>query len=58
MNTGNSVKDIDPRCAATDQDTGMLSPQDHDPAGPVRDIQEIVDKLAAVNQQLRKPGRG
>lgn len=49
MNTGNSVRDTDPRWAAN-QDP-VLSDQ-------VRDIQEIIDKLTAVTLELNRPGNG
>ncbi|HEX6524566.1 MAG TPA: hypothetical protein VF070_31865 [Streptosporangiaceae bacterium] len=72
MNSGNSVQDADSRCAsAADQLAGTVPSQDADrPATGdrlsrpqprfqhVQDIQEIVDKLAAVTRQLRHPGHG
>jgi hypothetical protein len=84
MNTGNSVREADPRCAVDAdlstvealqesvevlQDPAGLAisgddvPGDEEPVARtrpsfqhVRDIQELVDKLAAVNKQLRQPG--
>jgi hypothetical protein len=70
MNTGNSVRDVDPRCAVTTADaedgpTSQLSPeasisgqptQARPPRQQVQDIQEIIDKLAAVNKRLNNPG--
>ena len=71
MNSGNSVQDPDLRSASavSDSDADPQVPEDglHDrhsakssgtrsPLQHVQDIQEIVDKLAAVNKQLREPG--
>ena len=93
MNTGNSVRDADPRCAVNDDlstaETETLQESVealqesvealHDSAGlaasggevlasedpsvlarpsfqHVQDIQELIDKLAAVTKQLRHPG--
>jgi hypothetical protein len=84
MNTGNSVRDADPRCAvnadlsavealqepveALQEAGGPAVPGDGVPADekpatrsrppfqPVQDIQELIDKLAAVTRQLRDPG--
>jgi hypothetical protein len=84
MNTGNSVRDADPRCAvsadpsavealqesmeALQKSGGQAVPGDEVPADekpatrnrpsfqPVQDIQELIDKLAAVTRQLRDPG--
>jgi hypothetical protein len=89
MNTGNSLRDVDPRCAV-DADLSAvesrqepvggserLSPdnvsgdgvsgdrvaRDGEPSVQLRpsfqhveDIQELIDKLAAVTRQLRQPG--
>jgi hypothetical protein len=63
MNSGNSVQDADPRVGpdAPSQDAD-LSASDDQTSQPrralqhVEDIQEIIDKLAAVNRQLRYPG--
>jgi hypothetical protein len=71
MNSGNSVQDSGLRCApdvpaqdaevpapeedlqarGSDQPSGSRPPLRH-----VQDIQEIIDKLAAVTRQLRHPG--
>jgi hypothetical protein len=84
MNTGNSVRDADPRCAvnadlpavealpesveALPESGGLAVPGDEDPADekpatrnrpsfqPVQDIQELIDKLAAVTKLLQDPG--
>jgi hypothetical protein len=84
MNTGNSVRDADPRCAVTadlsavdtlqesvealQESGGPAVPGDGVSAGEkpatrtrppfqtVQDIQELIDKLAAVTRQLRDPG--
>jgi hypothetical protein len=73
MNTGNSVRDVDPRCAvnadlsaveaAPDSVSGDIAASDGKPSARprpsfqhVEDIQELIDKLAAVTKQLRQPG--
>jgi hypothetical protein len=77
MKTGNSVREVDPRCAVTTDLPGMESveamqepaslalsgsdiPGGEKPARPpfqhVKDIQELIDKLAAVTKQLHDPG--
>lgn len=84
MNTGNSVREADPRCAVTTdlstvealqetvealQDSASLALSEAEIPGDeespartrpsfqhVRDIQELIDKLAAVTKQLREPG--
>jgi len=64
MNPGDSVQDATRSGpdeasgfgAATDQ--GISTPgQSSRTQKPVQDIQDIIDKLAAVTQQLRHPGR-
>jgi hypothetical protein len=68
MNSGNSVQDPDLRCApeVPAQDAQVPVPEEAlqgDSSGqssrirpPLQDIQEIIDKLAAVTKQLRHPG--
>lgn len=84
MNTGNSVRDADPRYAVPAdlaavealqdpveglQESAGLAISDDDAPGDekpavrtrpsfqhVQDIQELIDKLAAVTKQLRHPG--
>jgi hypothetical protein len=69
MNTGNSVRDVDPRCAdlesrlECDDVSGDRVARDGEPSMQLRpsfqhveDIQELIDKLAAVTRQLRQPG--
>lgn len=72
MKSGNSVQDPDLHSASavSGSDTESQDPEGpHDrltgmPSGArsplqhVQDIQEIVDKLAAVTKQLSKPGHG
>ncbi|MBV9447724.1 MAG: hypothetical protein JO345_17710 [Streptosporangiaceae bacterium] len=72
MNSGNSVQDADSRCAPAANELAETVPgQDADQAATadrlsrpqprfqhVQDIQELVDKLAAVTKQLRHPGHG
>ena len=61
MNPGDSVQDVsrtgpdEAGLGAAGQGNGTLaqSPRFHK---PLQDIQDIVDKLAAVTQQLRHPG--
>jgi hypothetical protein len=71
MDTGNSVRDADPRCAVdapesaaperTEAPTGQQAPilgkpaRARPPFRQVQDIQELIDKLAAVTRQLRDP---
>jgi hypothetical protein len=64
MKTGNSVRDADSRCAANaDLSTDDEVSGDEEPTVRTRpsfqhiqDIQELIDKLAAVTKQLRRPG--
>lgn len=63
MNSGNSVQDADPRCApaVSGQDADRSTQEGqrsrlHPSPQHVQDIQEIIDKLAAVTRQLRHPG--
>ncbi len=72
MNSGNSVQDADSRCtSAANQLAGTVPSQDADQSATddrlsrpqprfqhVQDIQELVDKLAAVTKQLRHPSHG
>jgi hypothetical protein len=65
MNPGPSVQDAHPPCPPGPDDASRLdgtagysdglarSPRSQK---PLQDIQDIVDKLAAVTQQLRHPG--
>ncbi len=63
MNPGDSVKDVSrtepdeasgfDAVAGQGNDTPTRSPGSQK---PLQDIQEIIDKLAAVTQQLRRPG--
>jgi hypothetical protein len=62
MNSGDSVHDASR--TGLDEATGpgaAAGPGDHTPARspraykPLQDIQELIDKLAAVTQQLRHP---
>jgi hypothetical protein len=63
MNSGNSVRDANPRAASAgpgkdDADRPVSDDQSPRPGPPfqgVQDIQEIIDKLAAVTKQLRRP---
>ena len=65
MNSGDSVQDASrtgldeasgPGAAAgQDGHTPALSPRTH---MPLQDIQDLIDKLAAVSQQLRHPHGG
>jgi hypothetical protein len=61
MNSGDSVQDASrtgldeasgPGAAGEGSHTPALSPRTHK---PVQDIQDLIDKLAAVSQQLRYP---
>jgi hypothetical protein len=70
MNPGNGVPDADLSCRpgqhdASTTDSGPDAGASHDGSLPTRslrvqrplqDIQDIIDKLAAVTQQLRRPG--
>jgi hypothetical protein len=65
MNPGNAVQETEVSCAVTDQDDGLPAALETDQASaprpslqPVQDIQELIDKLAAVNRQLRYPDNG
>ncbi len=66
MNPGNSVQDANPSCPPGQDDASrpeatagcggggpVRSPRAQK---PLQDIQDIIDKLAAVTQQLRHPG--
>jgi hypothetical protein len=56
MNPGHSVQDANtglPPCPSGQQ----TMPQPAVPQKAVQDIQDIIDKLAAVTQQLRHPHR-
>jgi hypothetical protein len=65
MNPGHSVQDAHPPCPPGQEDASRLdgtagyagglarSPRSQK---PLQDIQDIIDKLAAVTQQLRHPG--
>jgi hypothetical protein len=63
MNPGHTVQDANPsgppgqdeasRLEATTGGGSVRSPRAQK---PVQDIQDIIDKLAAVTQQLRRPG--
>ena len=64
MNPVDSVPDTDLSCRPGQDARGPDEPADHDDgmpprAGwahkPLQDIQDIIDKLAAVTQQLRHP---
>jgi len=66
MNSGHSVRDAHPPSPPGQDDASRLegtvgygdglarSPRSQK---PLQDIQDIIDKLAAVTQQLRRPGR-
>ena len=70
MITGNSVQDANPACRSEPDDASLTgAAADYNiPDGPgkpartprihrpLQDIQDIIDKLAAVTQQLRHPG--
>lgn len=63
MNSGNSVQDASSRCAPAvpgqDADLSVSDDQSPRPRPPfqnVQDIQEIIDKLAAVTRRLGRPG--
>ncbi len=66
MNPGNSVQDAESRCAPAavpGQDADQSVTDDRQSRSPTRfqhvqDIQELVDKLAAVTKQLRRSGHG
>jgi hypothetical protein len=65
MNSGHSVQDAHPSCPPGQDDASRVeatagygdglarSPRAQK---PLQDIQDIIDKLAAVTQQLRHPG--
>jgi hypothetical protein len=65
MNTGNPVQDADPR-VRPEADDVMPGDEARPPLRlrrvpnlqPVQDIQELIDKLAAVTRQLRRPVKG
>jgi hypothetical protein len=65
MNPGPSVQDAHPPCPPGQDDASRLEGAAGYPGGlarsprsqkPLQDIQDIIDKLAAVTQQLRHPG--
>jgi hypothetical protein len=62
MNTGNSVRDADPQERAGLAETHEVPGDEATPVRarptfqPVQDIQELIDKLAAVTKQLHQPG--
>jgi hypothetical protein len=64
MNPGPSVQDAHPPCPPGQDDASRLeatagcggSARSPRAQKPLQDIQDIVDKLAAVTQQLRHPG--
>jgi len=66
MNPGNSVHDANPSCPPGQDDASRLEAAAGYGSGglarspraqkPLQDIQDIIDKLAAVTQQLRHPG--
>ena len=66
MNPGHSVQDAHPLCPPGQDDASRLEPAAGYGGGsarspraqkPLQDIQDIIDKLAAVTQQLRSGGR-
>jgi hypothetical protein len=70
MNPGNGVPDADLSCRPGQDDVSTTAGEASDAAGhdngpvtrslrvqrPLQDIQDIIDKLTAVTQQLRRPG--
>jgi hypothetical protein len=70
MNPGNGVPDADLSCRPGQDDVSTAASEADAAAGhgggpatrsprvqrPLQDIQDIIDKLAAVTQQLRRPG--
>ena len=68
MNPGDSVQDVSrtgpdetsgsDAAAGQDNDTLTRSPGTRKPLPDIQDIQDIIDKLAAVTQQLRHPKGG
>ena len=66
MNPGNTVHDANRSCPPGQDDAGRPEPAVGYGSGasarspraqkPLQDIQDIIDKLAAVTQQLRHPG--
>ena len=65
MNPGHSVQDADSSCPPGEDDASRLeataaygggSARSPRAQKPLQDIQDIIDKLAAVTQQLRHPG--
>ena len=55
MIPGNSVQDANPACRPEPDDAsrpGATAGYDN----PLRDIQHIIDELAAVTKKLRRPG--
>jgi hypothetical protein len=61
MNPGHSVQDantgLPPRPSGQQAVPQQTMPQPAVPQKAVQDIQDIIDKLAAVTQQLRHPHR-
>jgi hypothetical protein len=62
MNPGNAVRETELSCAVTAQDDNLAAALDTERASAARpslqtvqDIQELIDKLAAVNRQLGYP---
>jgi hypothetical protein len=60
MNPGHSVQDAHPSCPPGQDDASTAgyggSARSPRAQKPLQDIQDIIDKLAAVTQQLRHPG--
>jgi len=63
MNPGDSVKDVSRTGPDEDRGLGAAAGQGSDTptlslrfTKPLQDIQDIIDKLAVVTQQLRRPG--
>jgi hypothetical protein len=66
MNPGHTVQDASPSCPPDEDDASRpeaaggygndASARSPRAQRPLQDIQDIVDKLAAVTQQLRHPG--
>lgn len=67
MIPGSSVQDANPACRSQTDDDASRSDATagydsrrsritRPPHGPLQDIEDIIDKLTAVTQQLRRPG--
>lgn len=56
MISGNSVQDANPACRPEPDDLSRAGATAR-PHRPLQDIEDIIDQLAAVTQQLRRPGR-